>query len=106
MCIQTKYFTLTGYFLYVKKYIILIIIYFRLKKENPLLYYNIFIYLGAAEISRTALATDPQTKMQHFLIRFLTVPARLRERYSGHKSYFKSFQIDLVYALVQLVLYS
>lgn len=40
------------------------------------------IYISwCREISRTALATDPQTKMQHYLIRFLTVSARLRERY-------------------------
>lgn len=39
------------------------------------------IYISwCREISRTALATDPQTKMQHYLIRFLTVSARLRER--------------------------
>jgi len=39
------------------------------------------IYISwCREISSTVLATDPQTKMQHYFIRFLTVSARLGER--------------------------
>lgn len=93
MCIQTEYFTLAGYFCRKKKIVF----------EQILYDIKEYLYILVPRDFQNGTCNRPTNKNA-------TLPHQIphcvcktqREIYSGHKSYFKSFQINLIYALVQL----